>query len=114
MANFLLIVRNAKGPSRSYGKGDVIEILPSGVSPGNKASSVVHFSYAYVTGADKASLSYLKEPLVDSALDPDGIKYKTRYKRKQYFPDSVTDNLSTNWKSPTVVDLKSVTLTTKI
>jgi len=114
MAKYLLAIR--KSELRSYGKGEVVEILEDGVSPGTDpiyGTSGVYW-YAEVTAANRAALLYLKDKHMDSALDNEGNKYHILAKRKASLPDDETDKLNSDWENPvTIPDLGAITLTQK-
>lgn len=120
MADYLLVVRNkvnekahASNINKVFMKGDVIDILPLGMSPGTVAAKIPFFSYAEVRNVNLKDIVYLKEVLRSSILDVDGRKTRMKRKRRYTLPDSTTDTLSKDWKKPTVINLGSVSLSEK-
>jgi len=121
VADWLIIIRNRtnekvaplKAPE-CFAKGDIIEILPLGTSPGTGAEKLSFFSYGKIEGVTKASIKHLKELLFDQTkLDGDGMAGEMKRKRRYTFPDSVTDTLNLDWKNPTVIKLGLITLVEK-
>jgi len=118
---FVLVIRNRVNElaaldklGECYGKGDTLDAINPGQSPGKGILKRTCYSYAEVDVPSKASLNNLiNEQLLYPQLDADGRRYKMKSMRRYHFPNSVIDTMSKNWKNPTPIDLSKITLNEK-